>query len=85
MRLWLVGGPAEHVATEADTENVEVGASEGGHVPTVAVAAVQHRSRPVRAQRDDRNGRSSDVSSAGELAPVFSAKRHPLSGLALCR
>jgi hypothetical protein len=30
--LPLVGGPAKHVAAEADREDVEVGASERGHV-----------------------------------------------------
>jgi hypothetical protein len=30
-RLRLVGGPAEHVAAEAEAEDVEVGASEGSH------------------------------------------------------
>ena len=34
VRLRLVGGPAEHVAAEAEREHVEVGASESGHVPT---------------------------------------------------
>ena len=32
-----------------------------------------------QAAGDNRCGRSSDVSSADELAPAFSAKRHPLS------
>ena len=31
--LRFVGGPAEHVAAEADGEHVEVGTSESGHVP----------------------------------------------------
>lgn len=48
MRLRLIGGPAEHVTAEADAEYVEVGASENGHVPTVAVAAVQHVTTSAR-------------------------------------
>jgi hypothetical protein len=34
--LWLVGGPAEHVAAEAEREDVQVGASEQGHAVNFA-------------------------------------------------
>ena len=47
VRLLLISGPAEHVAAETNGKHVEVGASESGHVPTVAGAAMQRRTTSI--------------------------------------
>ena len=51
--LRLVRGPAEHVGAEAQREDVEVGASEGGHGPHASEAAGASAARGAAGRRGE--------------------------------